>query len=109
MGWTVRFSNEVRDWYLTLSPAGKKATQRIIARLEAHGHHLGMPHSKPLGDGLYELRFTCEHVARRITYMFEPQNQVITLTTFRKQRQNERREILRARRIQATRSASQHT
>lgn len=45
-------------------------------------------------------RFTCEGVARRITYVLDPGRQVITLTTFRKQRDNERAEILRARRAQ---------
>ncbi|MGB4778779.1 MAG: type II toxin-antitoxin system RelE/ParE family toxin [Microbacterium sp.] len=62
---------------------------------------LGMPHSRPLGDGLRELRFTCEGVARRITYVLDPERQAVTLTTFRKQRNNERGEILRARRAQA--------
>ena len=62
---------------------------------------LGMPLSKQLGGGLRELRFTCEGVARRITYVLEPERKAITLTTFRKQRQNERGEILRARRAQA--------
>jgi len=69
--------------------------------LEDAGNMLGMPLSKQLGGGLRELRFTCEGVARRITYVLEPERKAITLTTFRKQRQNERGEILRARRAQA--------
>ena len=73
----------------------------MLARLEDAGYMLGMPLSKQLGGGLRELRFTCEGVARRITYVLEPERKAITLTTFRKQRQNERREILRARRAQA--------
>ena len=70
---------------------------------------LRMPHSRPLGDGLHELRFSCENVNRRITYMFDPDRRVVTLTTFRKQRQNERTEVLRARRAQAAHEASRHT
>lgn len=104
MLWTVDFSEEVREWYLGLTPAGKAAVDRIATRLEALGNQLRMPHSRPLGDGLYELRFTCENVARRITYVFEPQRRAVTLTTFRKQKQNERGEILRARRAQAARA-----
>ena len=73
----------------------------MLTRLEDAGHMLGMPLSKQLGGGLRELRFTCEGVARRITYVLEPGRKAITLTTFRKQRQNERGEILRARRAQA--------
>lgn len=99
--WVVEFSNEVRDWYVSLTPEGKAATQRIVARLEAQGHMLGMPHARQLGDGLRELRFTCEGVARRITYVLDPERRAVTLTTFRKQRNNERGEILRARRAQA--------
>lgn len=105
MQWTVEFSDEVREWYVALSPEGKAATQRIVARLESQGHMLGMPHSRPLGDGLRELRFTCEGVARRITYVLDPDRKAVTLTTFRKQRDNERGEILRARRAQAKHEA----
>lgn len=57
-----------------------------------------MPHAKYLGQKLYELRFAAEKVNRRITYTFDEDRKVITLTTFRKQRQNESREVLRARR-----------
>ncbi len=43
------------------------------------------------------MRFTCEGVTRRVTYYIDVERKVITLTTFRKQRDNERREIERAR------------
>lgn len=105
MQWTVLFSDEVRDWYLDLTPEGKAAVQRIVARLESQGHTLGMPHSRSLGKGLLELRFTCEGVARRITYVLDPERKAVTLTTFRKQRNNERTEVLRARRAQAAHEA----
>ena len=62
---------------------------------------LGMPLLKQLGGGLRELRFTCEGVVRRITYVLDPERKAITLTAFRKRRQNERGEVLRARRAQA--------
>ena len=60
---------------------------------------------RPLGNGLFELRFTCEGTARRVTYFIDTRAKVITLTTFRKQRQNERREVARAR--QAMRASQQ--
>ena len=105
MQWAVEFSDEVREWYVALSPEGKAATQRIVARLESQGHMLGMPHARSLGDGLRELRFTCEGVARRITYVLDPDRMAVTLTTFRKQRNNERGEVLRARRAHAKHEA----
>ena len=101
MRWSVKFSDEVRLWYLSLSPGGKATTDRILERLASQGHMLRMPHSRSLDGGLFELRFTCENVNRRFTYVFDPHRKAVTLTTFRKQRQNERAEVLRARRAQA--------
>jgi putative component of toxin-antitoxin plasmid stabilization module len=56
-----------------------------------------MPFSESLGDGLFELRFTLGPTARRITYRFTKDGRIVLLTTFRKQRQNERAEVARAR------------
>lgn len=69
-----------------------------LERLRDRGPNLRMPHSRTLGDGLCELRFACERVQRRITYYFSTERKAITLTTFRKQRQNEKSEVTRARR-----------
>lgn len=106
MRWTVELSEEVHTWYVGLSPAGKAAADRSIERLAQQGHLLRMPHSRTLGGGLHELRFACEHVNRRITYLLDPDRRAVTLTTFRKQRQNERAEVLRTRRAQATHEAA---
>ena len=106
--WSIEFSEEVSNWYTGLTSAGQASTDRILDRLAEQGNMLGMPHSKSLRDGLYELRFSCENVNRRITYVFDPDRRVVTLTTFRKQRQNERTEVLRARRVQAAHEASRH-
>lgn len=57
-----------------------------------------MPHSQSLGQGLYELRFDLANRAQRITYMFDDERHIITLTVFHKQRNNEKQEVLRARR-----------
>lgn len=109
MRWAIEFSEEVRLWYVALTPTGKASTDRVLERLASQGNMLRMPHSRSLGDGLYELRFSCENVNRRITYVFDPDRRVVTLTTFRKQRQNERAEVLRARRAQAVHEASRRT
>lgn len=99
MTWKVELSAEVRDWYLGLAAADKAQATRIFALVEERGPMLRMPHSRALGDDLFELRFHCEQVARRITYTFDPERRVITLTTFRKQRNNEAREVKRARAV----------
>lgn len=69
----------------------------VIDRLATLGSAARMPLSKSLGNGLFELRFTLGPTARRITYRFTKDGRIVLLTTFRKQRNNERNEITRAR------------
>lgn len=71
----------------------------IVDRLVALGSSARMPLSRSLGDGLFELRFSLGPTARRITYRFTNDGRIILLTTFRKQRNNERTEITRARKV----------
>ena len=61
------------------------------------GNVLRMPASRALGDGLFELRFDLVRTAWRITYYFAADRRIVLLTVFRKQRQNERHEVQRAR------------
>lgn len=95
--WQIEYSEEVGTWLQSLSVADLAAARRKLDLLAAEGPMLRMPHAKYLGQKLYELRFATEAVSRRITYTFDPPRKVITLTTFRKQRQNEVREVARAR------------
>jgi phage-related protein len=97
-GWTVEISAEVERWYVSLKDSDRAYADVALERLRERGTDLRMPHSRPLGDGLHELRFACERVARRITYYVNTERKIITLTTFRKQRQNEKSEVGRARR-----------
>ena len=73
----------------------------MVERLAADGFTARMPYSQALGDGLFELRFTLGTTARRVTDRFTSDQRIILLTTFRKQRNNERNEITRARAVAA--------
>lgn len=54
---------------------------RYAERMEIHGPDLGMPHTRPMGDGLFELRlkaaegiarvFFCTVVARKIVVLHQ--------------------------------------
>ncbi|HEY6278106.1 MAG TPA: type II toxin-antitoxin system RelE/ParE family toxin [Streptosporangiaceae bacterium] len=104
--WIVEISAEVENWYTTLRSKDKAMADRAFDRLAEFGPALRMPHARPLGGGLFELRFTCEGTARRVTYFIDTRAKVITLTTFRKQRQNERQEVARAKQaLRASREA----
>lgn len=44
--------------------------QRIIKKLHVDGHELGMPHAKPLGGGIHELRWEYDGTHYRMLYFF---------------------------------------
>jgi|GEM_PF-1515213 len=92
----VELSNEVVAWYAALSTRDRAFADRALDRLAALGADLRMPQSRGVGDGLYELRFSCEGVQRRIVYVFGSGREITALTTFRKQRDRERHEVERA-------------
>ena len=94
----LELPDEVVDWIDSLDDAERNRTVVVIDRLAALGSSVRMPLSRSLGDGLFELRFALGPTARRITYRFTKDGRIILLTTFRKQRNNERNEIDRARR-----------
>ena len=97
--WTVIVSREVRPWFDQQAQADQIIVRKVIERLRTQGNRLRMPHSRSLGGGLYELRFSVNagRVDQRITYVFDVERRVITLTTFSKTRNNERRQVQRAR------------
>ena len=93
------FHDEVKSWLDDLDERAVGRVKRKTDLLKAEGERLQMPHSRPLGDGLFELRCALPNrTERRITYGFLADGQIVLLTTFRKQRHNEQREIKRARR-----------
>jgi hypothetical protein len=49
------------------------------------------------GGGLFELRFEINRMAWRVPFFFAGERRIVLLTVFRKQRMNERAEIVRAR------------
>ena len=95
----VEVHDEVSEWLAGLSDADWDRVVVVIDRLERLEHRARMPLSRSLGDGLFELRFSLGSTSRRITYRFSSDGRIVLLTTFRKQRDNERTEITRARRV----------
>ena len=107
--WFIELEPEVEQWLESL-PAGQFAT--VASRIEYLGEHgaaIRMPRSRSLGDGLFELRFDLAQKAQRITFFFPEGRRIVLLTTFCKQRQNERAEVARARQALARCIAEGHT
>ena len=95
--WTIELEPEVTRCVDSLSPGMFAVVAARIERLSDLGASLRMPHSRSLGEGLFELRFALGRNAQRITFFFPGDQRIVLLTTFHKQRSNERLEVERAR------------
>lgn len=107
--WSVELEPEVEEWFDRLTVREFATALPHVERLAERGNALRMPASRALGEGLFELRFDLQRVAWRITYFFTEHRRIVLLTVFRKQRQNERAEVRRARAAMARCVAEGHT
>lgn len=107
--WSVELEPEVQRWLDGLSPAEFATVAFHVDRLVERGAALRMPHSRALGEGLFELRFDLGRLAQRITFFFPSGRRIVLLTVFRKQHSNERAEVARARTAMARCIEQSHT
>jgi len=59
----------------------------LSQRMESIGSNLGEPHSKALGDGLFELRLKAMEGIARVFYCILPQQRIVMLHCFVKKSQ----------------------
>ena len=66
MTWSVTFHSQNVEADILAMPAGFVARfLRYAERMEVYGPDLGMPHTRAMGDGLFELRLkAAEGIAR---------------------------------------------
>jgi len=95
----IEAHDEIVEWFDELRQNEWERVSVVVDRLGSLGSKARMPFSRSLGEGLFEVRFTLGSTARRITYRFTNDDRIIPLTTFRKQRNNKRSEVTRARKI----------
>jgi phage-related protein len=80
--WKVTFYSARVEAEINALPAGFVARfVRYAERMEMYGPNLGMPHTRPMGDGLFELRlkaaegiarvFCCTAVGRQIVVLHQ--------------------------------------
>lgn len=75
---------------------------RTIELLEADGHMLRMPNSKPLEDGIFELRDHDEEKNSRVLYFFFDGNEAVLTNGFiKKTQKTPRKEIALAKKRRA--------
>ncbi|MFJ4832061.1 type II toxin-antitoxin system RelE/ParE family toxin [Streptomyces sp. NPDC088747] len=95
--WAIELEPEVVEWLDRLSETDLARVDYYAGRLADEGPSMSMPRSKPLGGGLYELRFAIGDNEMRISYWFASDQRIVLLTVFRKTRMNEAGEVSRAR------------
>ncbi len=80
MNYTIEFFNASVQTEIVGWPAGINASfTRIVEMMVEHGPNLGLPYTKPFGEGLFEIRargsegigraFFCTMVGRRIVIL----------------------------------------
>ena len=62
-------TDAVHNFLQKLEQTERFRARRLLSVLEARGYAIRMPHSKPLGEGIFELRLTGTH-AVRILYCY---------------------------------------
>ncbi|MFN0300267.1 MAG: type II toxin-antitoxin system RelE/ParE family toxin [Burkholderiales bacterium] len=83
MNWKIAFYNERIEAEIQTLPAGLLARfLRYAERMEVYGPDLGMPHTRPMGKGLFELRLKAEEGIARMLYCTKVGQQIVMLHQF---------------------------
>ncbi len=83
---TNRGEKPVDEFIRKQQPQVRSKIVHNVRLLRQYGNMLGMPHSKALGGGLYELRIRGKEELR-IFYCFTQQKTIYLLHAFKKQKQ----------------------
>lgn len=88
MNWSVNYFNERVQREITEWPVGIYADfLRLVSLMEDHGADLRLPHSRAMGEGLFELRCKGEEGIGRAFYCAMDGRQIVILHSFIKKTQ----------------------
>lgn len=83
MNWKITFYSGRVEAEVNALPAGLVARfVRYAERMEVHGPDLGMPHTRPMGDGLFELRLKSTEGIARVFFCTVVGRQIMVLHQF---------------------------
>ena len=88
MNWNIEyFNSDVEDKILSL-PDGLQARYfKLTDMMFIHGSNLGLPHTKSLNDGLFELRLKGKEGISRVFYCTKVGKNIVMLHSFVKKSQ----------------------
>lgn len=83
MAWTVTFfSDRVEAEVFALAPGFVARFIRYAERMEVFGPDLGMPHTRAMGSGLFELRIKAGEGIARVFYCTIVDRRIVVLHQF---------------------------
>jgi phage-related protein len=83
MSWIITFYNEQVERKLLEWPAFLRAKRsRILDLIREYGANLGMPLTRVLGDGLFEIRESTKMGEGRIFFTYKRKQEIIVLHSF---------------------------
>lgn len=102
MHWSIEYYSEAVRLEIEALPVGIRAAYaRLTSLLEEFGLELRMPHSRAMGDGLFELRPKGREGIARVFYCTKVGRKIIVLHSFvKKTNETPKRELDIARRRQ---------
>ncbi len=100
MNWQISFYNAALEEEILRLPKGFVARfLRYAERMEIYGPDLGMPHTRAMGEGLFELRLKAVEGISRVFYCTLVGRRIVMLHQFiKKSEKTPRRELEIARR-----------
>lgn len=87
MTWEIEFYDHVEEDILAMTPGIQARMLRLLEMVEVHGANLGMPHTKSLGDGLFEIRAKAKEGIGRGIFCYMDGQRVKVLHAFTKKDQ----------------------
>ncbi|OZB04325.1 MAG: hypothetical protein B7X54_08115, partial [Idiomarina sp. 34-48-12] len=94
MTWKISFYKGVDDDLLNLPPKIQARIIRLLELIEDHGPNLGPPHTKALGDGLFEIRAKATEGIGRGIFCHLQNDEIYVLNIFVKKSQKTPRKEL---------------
>lgn len=102
--WSIEiYDDRVKEELETLPTSIKVSVYRILELLECFGNEVKEPHTKSLGDGLFELRAKGKEGIARVFFTFKQDKIIIVFHCFiKKAQKTPKNELLKARKILKT-------
>jgi phage-related protein len=83
MNWVIAYYSEDLQQAILEFPAGLQARYiHLTERMLEFGPNLGMPHTRPMGKGLFELRMKSKEGIGRVFFCLLPAQRIMMLHAF---------------------------